>query len=304
MSRSCKSNTRTRRELLLSRAELKGRGWTDAAIQRFAPAHDDERDNPYYKCAPSMRFWMRARIENIEQTEEFCTFLSRSVGRRAAAAKAVATKAAKIIEAAERMDVAVRTIPRDALLRAAIQDYNDYQEARYERDEIEWREATRHSDARFLARIQVNYLRHQCTEYDRALAETAGRVGCVKAIMRIRERVYFAIATDYPWLADECRAQCERRGGGPAATKLSGGPNIEDREARAAEASVEKVSPAAALEPVRALVARIDADGARPGILNLNSGPASRYLYYKFEGRHALRTGIDPSMGASPCGMA
>jgi hypothetical protein len=66
-------------------------------------------------------------------------------------------------------------------------------------------------DQETLARITVNYLRHERTDCDRLLAALHGRIGKNDAIELVRERVYTMIAETYPDLEDECDRQEEVR---------------------------------------------------------------------------------------------
>ena len=71
---------------------LKERGWTEAMIRDLLGKPDTLRDNPHYKSADPMRLWRLQRVEAVEATPEFAQRRERSVGQRAAAAKAVQTK--------------------------------------------------------------------------------------------------------------------------------------------------------------------------------------------------------------------
>src|SRR2546422_10912983 len=71
--------------------------------------------------------------------------------------------------------------------------------------------ASHKSDAAFLTRIAVNFIRHELTEYDYALADVAGKIGITKAVDGIRQKVYSAIARAYPGFATECERQCAAR---------------------------------------------------------------------------------------------
>ena len=98
------------------------------------------------------------------------------------------------------MRVAVRPVT-DVTARA-VQDYNE--------NSREFR-ASLDSDPAFLERITVNYIRHSLTDYDRSLAELAGKTGIVSGVAAIREKVYGAIAAAYPDLSDECDRQMRAR---------------------------------------------------------------------------------------------
>lgn len=59
----------------------------------------------------------------------------------------------------------------------------------------------------FIARITVNYLRHEYTPYDTAIANLIGQTGSLHAKEQLRERVYWAIADKYAPLRKECLRQ-------------------------------------------------------------------------------------------------
>ncbi len=67
--------------------------------------------------------------------------------------------------------------------------------------------ASVNSNEAFLQRIQVNYLRHRCANYDRTLSRLADRPGANKARTLLRKRIHEAISTIYPHLELECRRQ-------------------------------------------------------------------------------------------------
>lgn len=49
-----------KREELYSVSELVARGWSKTSIDKFLPKPDDYRDNPYYKCASPMKFYLKS----------------------------------------------------------------------------------------------------------------------------------------------------------------------------------------------------------------------------------------------------
>jgi hypothetical protein len=69
----------------------------------------------------------------------------------------------------------------------------------------------RDADIDTLNRWAVNYARHILTEYEQQLMEIAGKIGADEARMLIRERIYEAIADQWPELFDECMRQLELR---------------------------------------------------------------------------------------------
>jgi hypothetical protein len=56
----------------------------------------------------------------------------------------------------------------------------------------------------------VNYLRHQLTGYDRHCRDLVNQVGKLQAWRLLRKKVFDAIRTSYPWLAEQCSIQEQR----------------------------------------------------------------------------------------------
>ena len=124
--------------------------------------------------------------------------------RKSAAAKAVVTKTNQLLAAVEVMRVDVIVMRLSEVHKLAIASYNAYHEQF-------GNTASPKSDAAFLNRICVNFIRHELTEYDCALADVAGKIGITKAVDGIRQKVYSAIARAYPGFATECERQCAAR---------------------------------------------------------------------------------------------
>jgi hypothetical protein len=51
--------------------ELKARGWTTTAIQRFLGEHDEQRPNPQYPGAAPMRLYFTERVLETEASSDF-----------------------------------------------------------------------------------------------------------------------------------------------------------------------------------------------------------------------------------------
>jgi len=189
----------------ITQSDLCRRGWTKPLIAKHLGAPDVEKPNPYYRNAGApMKLYLLNRVERAEQSPEFRADVNAAAARRDGAAAAVETKRTNLLAAVESFPIDVQVVP-DVTDRA-IRSYNG------QRQTGASRAAHPDSDAAFLRRITVNYIRHHLTVYDRALDEVAGRVGVGAAAQRIKARIYAAIAKAYPELTNECRDQMSRRG--------------------------------------------------------------------------------------------
>src|SRR5207245_11490075 len=110
----------------------------------------------------------------------------------------------RVSSTATAMRVEVVLMPLRDVQRLAIDSYNEQHEASENY-------ASHKSDAAFLTRIAVNFIPHELTEYDHALADVAGKTGITKAVDGIRQKVYSAIAAAYPVFSRECQRQCFAR---------------------------------------------------------------------------------------------
>jgi hypothetical protein len=73
--------------------------------------------------------------------------------------------------------------------------------------DIDFQLATTNSDARFLERILVNYIRHQLTIYESELEEIYGKVGNDDGYKLLNNKIYDKISEVYPSLKNECNRQ-------------------------------------------------------------------------------------------------
>lgn len=206
-----------RREELLSRRELAGRGWTDAAIRRRLGDPDATRPNPIYSTAAPMRFWVLDRVEAVEATEAWRQWLQGSARRRQAVLAAAAHRrerwlaeqrrqAQELLAQVETMRVQIPELPLDRVRRRAIANYN---ERLSDTDAWTPTPASEVSDPAFLDRISVSYLRH-ASDYEQQLDRIEGRPGHLEAYTRLKCRFLDEIARLYPELAAECRRQARQ----------------------------------------------------------------------------------------------
>jgi hypothetical protein len=188
-------------ERITKSALLARSGWTATLVERLL-GDPDERKKVFGRTVP-LALYSVARIEQAEASDAFALAQASVAKRKAAAAKAVATKTAKLMAAIEMMPVSVRRLGLADAKRQAIESYN----RRACGDVF----ASPSDEPAFLERITVNFIRHELTEYDAALWEFAGKTGIVLAVAEIRSRVYSAIAQAYPALGAECERQIQAR---------------------------------------------------------------------------------------------
>lgn len=195
---------------MLGRPSLRDRGWTDTLINRFLPEQDLLAPNPHYRSGATRKLYLKSRVEGVEAGQDFQVAKAQTATRKAAAAKAVATKEREIEGYVNSLTIEVPQMADNELIARACRHYNSRQrDLALERGGRYWdyREATPESDQSFLNRISVNFLRHELTRYEACLDQVFGKCGAVKAYPQIKAKVLDAIATAYPSLATECERQ-------------------------------------------------------------------------------------------------
>jgi hypothetical protein len=191
-------------------AGLKMRGWTKSMVDKIAGEPDMIVPNPHYKSAAPMKLYSHDRIHAIEETDDFKDLLEKSIKRREAARKAANTRKKNLLGDVESLVVNVPVI--DGIIEKAIESYNRHGNLialdLADRGMEYWPdEATTDSSDGFLHRITVNYLRHECTVYDKKLGEIKGKTGIGIAYIRLKRKVLENISKIYPWLSVECERQ-------------------------------------------------------------------------------------------------
>ena len=175
-------------------------GWSKTILNNLLGEPDKRRKQlgrSNYLC-----LYLLERVEAAEKSEQFLNAQTALSIRKLSAQKAVETKVAKLMHAVSLMKISVCKI-KDVESHA-IEAFN----ANRRNDEY-W--ASTDSDKAFLDRITVNFIRHELTEYDYSLLEVAGKTGVTNAVDAIRNKVYSAIADEYPEYDEECwRQETER----------------------------------------------------------------------------------------------
>jgi len=189
------------KEIYITKTTLLNRpGWTASLVVRLL--RDPDQRKKTHRIRQPLALYAMSRIEQAEASVEFTSAQKDIAKRKAAAAKAVETKIAKLMAQIDAMTVTVQRHKLAHVRRMAIENYN----ARgFNRGFSVY--ATEKDDPAFLDRITVNFIRHELTEYDTVLWEIAGKTGVSQAVTGIRQRVYSAIAQEYPDLKHECDRQ-------------------------------------------------------------------------------------------------
>ncbi len=186
----------------VSKAGLKGRGWTETLIKKYLGESDKEVRNPHYRCAAPMQLFDLKRVKRAEAGKRFKADMEKVEKRRAimqvAAQKAVATRYENTQKWAENVEVEVESLTPETAIDEAIESYNDHHFWRGD----DFIAATRQSDKSFLQRITKNYLRHECSNYEQLLSELRGNVGADEAYYIIREKADEKVLDANPWLND------------------------------------------------------------------------------------------------------
>jgi hypothetical protein len=191
-----------------SHSGLLHRGWTDAAIVKFLKAPDKEVPNPYYRKSPPMKLYSLERVEAVEKSTEYQEFYTHNKTRRDASAKAVKTKREKLLKQVARWEIYIHPRHLEEVVRDAVTTFNSYRPDRSD-EGFSYEPARTDSDKEFLNRITVNFLRHQCTPYERRLDDITGKVGTREAYILLNECIYRRISELYPELKPECNRQLE-----------------------------------------------------------------------------------------------
>jgi len=218
----------------LNKTTINARGWTDAGIKRFLGGPDKEAKNPKGRNAPTIKLFLKSRVECVERTDAFKDWKKKSERRRQKAKEKNAEKADAFLKRVSEINVDF-SVNGDLLDKAIDhfnvriaekerrdnQNYDDWGADKELQDpdfEWIWRDysrATRNSDKEFLDRITVNYLRHQSTKYD-AVLDGFSREYFIKtdkkeeAYQILRKNIFDAMIRQFPELSDEINKQLER----------------------------------------------------------------------------------------------
>lgn len=172
-------------------------GWSRALMKRLLGAPDAHKKIAGRSIPAAL--YAIDRIEQIEAGDEFRTAKAAQEKRRESARKAAEAKTAQLWKSIHEMTISVEQMSLPDVKARAIESYNagqrfcDY--------------ASINDNSKLIARLTVDFIRRELTEYDKGLLDVAKRLGISFAVLEITKRVYAAISKAYPAFADECTRQ-------------------------------------------------------------------------------------------------
>lgn len=188
---------------MITKKELKERGWTDATIRDYLGQPDALKLNPYFRSGPKMQLYSLNRINQVEQKPEVVSALEGARKRSESAKMRAATQMAELKKYIDTLQIEVPTFSEEKIIEEACNQYNKFWSFCNEAEKY----ASPSHDEDFLHRITVNYLRHEMTIYEPELDRMSGLTGSVKARLLLKERILDQIAEVYPFLESECERQ-------------------------------------------------------------------------------------------------
>ncbi|WP_055604328.1 hypothetical protein [Streptomyces aureus] len=188
----------TDRTTYVSHAGVRRRGWTDTMVRELLGTPDVQGRDPRRWSPAPLRLYLLARVETVERTPEFAATSANSGGSSAATAHAERRRAA-VLAAIRAEPIEVPRLPGPELERRAVR-HRQLLGAR-----SPGTPPGGGAPAGALVRWQVGYLRHALARYEALLDGLYGETGRGEAERLLRRRLYEAIGTAYPALAQECR---------------------------------------------------------------------------------------------------
>lgn len=182
-----------------AKTTLLSRGWTERSIDELLPP-PKLVDNPHYKCAAPMQLWDKKIVHQKERTKKFKMYAEKKAKRSKAMQKVIEKKKDETIEIAECLDITVKRIDFNELRKLALLD----KEIWYEVTGQYWRAPLVHfADEATITRWELNYIRHNLTNYDEELEKLRGRIGKDIAYCHYKDILMDKIYEVYPEFMQE-----------------------------------------------------------------------------------------------------
>jgi len=190
----------------VDKVTLLRRGWTHDLIGQFLPRPDRLVVDPATGRRASR--WSVRRAARIEATSKWQHAAAPAgrvpAPRRPADDQLVAAALAEV----DDILIVVPHLPWDVLVEASVKAHRRH----HRLPPMEpLAEKIAEIDPAVVRRWVVNFLRHDCTAYERHIRWANQQPGHLLVVAAFRRRIYQAIADMYPQLADECATQLKER---------------------------------------------------------------------------------------------
>ena len=180
----------------VAKTTLLKRGWTEKGIKELLP-EPKLVYNSYYRKAAKMKLWDIKVIKQKERTKKFKEY-AESKEKRSKKMKEVAErKKNETLKQIEEFDFQVERLEIEELKRKALEaklDWYNYT-GQYERADNVF-----NVDKDTIKRWEINYIRHNLTNYDEELKKLYRKIGKVQAYINYKEILMERIFEVYPEL--------------------------------------------------------------------------------------------------------
>lgn len=182
----------------ISKTTLLSRGWTEKSIDEILPP-PKLVDNPHYKCSSPMQLWEEKVVKQKERTKKFKEYAEKKAKRSQAMQKSIEKRKNETLEMSKTFDVTVERIDMDDLREETlISKWNWYMDTeQYDRADYVYI-----ADPETLVRWEINYIRHNLTNYDYELEKLYRQIGKSDAYFEYRKNLMKKIKEVYPELKE------------------------------------------------------------------------------------------------------
>lgn len=178
----------------ITKTTLLDRGWTEKSIDEILPP-PKLVDNPHYKCASPMQLWEEKLVKQKERTKKFKEYADRKAKRSQAMQKSIEKRKNETIEIAQNFDISVERIDINDLKKQTLNSkWNWYMDTE-QYDRAEYVDSV---DQDTLVRWEINYIRHNLSNYDYELEKLYKRIGKSDAYFEYRKKLMEKIKEVYP----------------------------------------------------------------------------------------------------------
>lgn len=179
-----------------SKSTLLDRGWTEKTINELLPP-PKLVDNPHYKCAGYMKLWEQKVVKQKERTKKFKESAEKKAKRRESSLKAVATKTEKTLSLLPTLSLEVERVDLKDLKKWTLNAKWNW----YMYTGQDWRaDSVDFADEETVLRWEINFIRHNLSNYDNELDKLYGKVGKTVVYSQYRNQLMSKIFEVYPEL--------------------------------------------------------------------------------------------------------